>query len=180
MNYYLKEVEEKIVKFADGKHVYLAIADEIPSVGKSATIRVFETDDLNYYWTQTKIDKVINVENLIGDIYAISTNSKCYYTKISSSGNHENLDFGIIYERPRKETIPCFVMEFVFEKKMPCNFEKEIVFPKNTSHLANNIYLFRTRHGIYLCYYKKYMPEYEKAKEKKEKDKEEIKKEKTK
>lgn len=171
MNYYLKEVEEKIVKFADGKYVYLAIADEIPSVGKSATIRVFETDDLNYYWTQTKIDKVINVENLIGDIYAINTNSKCYYTRISGSRNHENLDFGIIYERPKRETVPCFVMEFAFEKKMPCNFEKEIIFPKNIVRLVNNIYVFRTRHGIYLCYYKKYIPEYEKTEEKNEKEK---------
>lgn len=180
MSYCLREVEEKIVKFADGRNVYLAIANEMPSVDKTATIRVFETDDLNYYWTKIKTDKVINVENLIGDIYAISTNSKCYYTKITGSGNHENLDFGIIYERPRKETIPCFVMEFTFEKKMPCNFEKEIIFSKNTTRLANNIYLFRTRHGIYLCYYKKYISKYEKAKEKKEKDKEQIKKEKTK
>lgn len=159
MNYYLKEVEEKIVKFADGKYVYLAIADEIPSVGESVSIRKFEEDGKNYCFQLVDTDIVTDVEKLAGDIYAITTNKECYFIKISNGGKRENLEFAIIYEKPKRDFIACFVMELNYEKKRPCKFEKEIIHPKNITILQDNIYLFTTRHGIYLCYYVEYIVE---------------------
>lgn len=159
MNYYLKEVEEKIVKFADGKHVYLAIAEDMPVVGESVSIRKFEEDGKNYCFQLVDTDIVTDVEKLVGDIYAITTNKECYFTKISNSGKHENLEFAIIYERPKRDFIACFVMDLNYEKKRPCKFEKEIIYFKNIFILQDNIYLFTTRHGIYLCYYVEYIVE---------------------
>lgn len=163
----LKEVEEKMVKFADGRNVYLAVSEGMPVVGESVSIRKFEEDGKNYCFQLVDTNIVTDVEKLAGDIYAITTNKDCYFTKISNSCKHENLEFAIIYERPKRDFIACFVMELNYEKNRPCKFEKEIIYFKNISILQDNIYLFTTRHGIYLCYYVEYIGEEQQEKHEK-------------
>lgn len=120
---------------------------------------MFDENGKNYCFQLVDTNIVTDVEKLAGDIYAITTNKECYFTKISNSGRHENLEFAIIYERPKRDFIACFVMELNYEKNRPCKFEKEIIHPKNIAILQDNIYLFTTRHGIYLCYYVEYIEE---------------------
>ena len=155
----LKKVEEKMLKLADERYVYIAVAEDMPVAGESNSIRKFEEDGINYCFDLIDTDVVTDVEKLAGDIYAVTTNKECYFTKISNSDKHENLEFEIIYERPKRDFIACFVMELNYEKKRSCKFEKEIIHPKNIAILQDNIYLFTTRHGIYLCYYVEYIGE---------------------